>query len=316
MKNTLETRLGFFAAIIIIAAVLILETLGGLEKYRSGHRVRALFTSVQELKVGDRVKMAGVEIGRVEKIRLADYKVEVTMKLAPGAVVKTDSAATVRFAGLMGQNFVSLSFGSPTAQPADNNAVLPTTEQPDLNSVMQRLDSVASGIENMTKSFSGDKLDNILGPFTDFFKKNSAQVSSTFTNLNTITSRIADGQGTIGKLVMEDTLYTSSLTTISNLQIAAEELKLAVGDARGGKGTLGKLMTDESLFNETTNSMTNLRQILEKVNKGQGTIGKFVNDPDFFKNAKMTLQKIDKATESLEDQGPISVLGILIQTVY
>jgi phospholipid/cholesterol/gamma-HCH transport system substrate-binding protein len=216
----------------------------------------------------------------------------------------------------MGQNFVALSFGSPAAQPADNNAVLPTTEQPDLNSIMQRLDSVASGIENMTKSFSGDKLDNILGPFTDFFKKNSSQVSSTLTNLNTITTRMADGQGTFGKLIMEDALYSSSLSTVSNLQLAAVELRLAVGDARTGKGTLGKLLTDDSLFNETTNSMTNLRQILEKVNKGQGTIGKFVNDPDFFKNAKMTLQKIDKATESLEDQGPISVLGILLQTVY
>jgi len=39
--------------------------------------------------------MAGVEIGRVEKIALADNKVEVTMKLHPDAIVKTDSTPPV-----------------------------------------------------------------------------------------------------------------------------------------------------------------------------------------------------------------------------
>jgi len=37
--------------------------------------------------------------------------------------------------------------------------------------------------------------------------------------------------------------------------------------------------------------------------------GKLVNDESFLKNAKMSLQKLDKATDSLEDQGPLSVLA-------
>jgi phospholipid/cholesterol/gamma-HCH transport system substrate-binding protein len=316
MKNTLETRLGLFTALIVIAAVLILETLGGLENLRHGKRVRSLFNTVQELKVGDRVKMAGVEIGRVEKIRLVENKVEVTMKLNADAEVKTDSVATVKFAGLMGQNFVALSFGSSAAQLADNNAVLPVAEQPDLNSIMQRMDNVAAGIEGLTKSFSGDKFDNILMPFTDFFKHNNAPISSAISNINAITVRISEGKGTFGKLVNDDALYNTTLTTVSNLNDTSSDLRAVVADARAGKGTVGKLLTDEKLYNEATGSMTNLNQILEKVNRGQGTIGKVINDPEFYKNAKLTLQKIDKATESLEDQGPITVLGSLFKTVY
>ena len=34
------------------------------------------------------------------------------------------------------------------------------------------------------------------------------------------------------------------------------------------------------------------------------------------KNANLTLQKLDKATESLEDQGPLSVIGILINPLF
>ena len=104
---------------------------------------------MQDLKVGDSVKMAGVEIGRVEKIALADNKVSVTMKLHSDAVVKTDSKATIKFTGLMGQNFVSIDFGSPGAPRAADGTVLATEEQPDLNAIMTKLDNAATGIENL-----------------------------------------------------------------------------------------------------------------------------------------------------------------------
>src|SRR5229473_770965 len=144
MKNTLETRLGIFVALAVIAAVLILETIGGFEQFQRGRHVQALFNNVQDLKKGDRVKMAGVEIGRVQEIKLTNNQVRVTMKLRADAEVKTDSIATVKFTGLMGQNFVSVEFGSPASPVAEDDAYLKTTEQPDLSAIMQKIDNVAS----------------------------------------------------------------------------------------------------------------------------------------------------------------------------
>jgi len=86
---------------------------------------------------------------------------------------------------------------------------------------------------------------------------------------------------------------------------------MVVTNASSGKGTLGKLMTDDSLYYATRSSMTNLNEILLKINNGTGTVGKLVNDQDFYKNAKLSLQKLDKAADGLEDQGPLSVIGIL-----
>ena len=62
--------------------------------------------------------------------------------------------------------------------------------------------------------------------------------------------------------------------------------------------------------------MTNLREVLQKINKGEGSVGKLVNDQEFYRNAKLTLQKLDKATEGLEDQGPLSVLGIIVNNLF
>jgi phospholipid/cholesterol/gamma-HCH transport system substrate-binding protein len=323
MKNSLETRLGIFVILAVIVAVFIIEMVGGLERFTRGHRMFAQFRSVQELKVGDRVKMAGVEVGRVEDITLSSNKVVVAMKIRRSAPVRTDSTATVQFTGLMGQNYVALDFGTPGGPLAENDTLLPSAEHPDLNALMSKLDNVAVGVENLTKSFTGDKIDNLLGPFTDFLKANQEPLTVAIANLQSISTQISKGQGTVGKMIYDDSLYNTSLNTVSNLQYATSEIKLTLDGAQhliaqvnAGQGTLGKLMTDDALYNETTMSMQNLRGILQKINQGNGSVGKLVNDQEFYNNLKLTLQKVDKATEGLEDQGPLSVLGIAVNHLF
>ncbi|HHY84115.1 MAG TPA: MCE family protein [Verrucomicrobia bacterium] len=323
MRNSLETRIGIFVALAALAAVFVLEMVGGIERLKPGYEFHALFDNVQELKVGDRVKIAGVEVGRVEKISLDQGKVRVTMKVRRDAGVKTDSIATVKFAGLLGQNFVALSFGSPDAPLAESGIELSTTEQPDLGAVLAKLDDVATGVENLTRSFTGVKIENLLGPFTDFLKANQAPLTATISNIQSITAQVSRGEGTVGRLIFEDDLYRSSLNTVSNLQTATEDIQVALAQAckvvdqvNAGQGTLGKLVTDETLYTEATAMMTNLREISEKINKGEGSVGKLVNDDEFYRNAKLSLQKLDKATEGLEDQGPLSVLGIAVNSLF
>ena len=72
MRNSLETKLGIFVVLTIFAAVFIIEVLGSADMFTRGYHVTALFDTAQDLKVGDHVKMAGVQIGRVEKISLAE----------------------------------------------------------------------------------------------------------------------------------------------------------------------------------------------------------------------------------------------------
>jgi phospholipid/cholesterol/gamma-HCH transport system substrate-binding protein len=327
MKNTLETRLGLFVALAVLAAAIILERVGSFEGFERGKHVNALFSNVQDLKIGDRVKMAGVEVGRVQDIELTNNKVLVVMKVRPTAQVRTDSTATIKFTGLLGQNFVSLDFGTPQGEFLKDNQYVATGEQADLSALMQKLDNVASGVENLTKSFTGFKIDTLVGPLRDFINANKDPLTMTISNLQTLSSNISaqveQGHGTLGKLIQDETLYNTALSTVSNLQGTATEIKSTVADARkiideinAGKGTIGQLVTNDKLYRETTASMTNLKEILQKVNQGQGTVGKLVNDQEFYKNAKLTLQKVDQATESLEDQGPLSVLGLALSKLF
>lgn len=324
MKNTLETRLGIFFALALVAAIIIIEMIGGLEFLKHGTYIHARFNNVLELKQGDPVKMAGVQIGRVERIGIAGDRVEVFMKInRSDAAIHTDSKATIKFAGLMGQNYVSVDFGSSNSPLISTGAELTTIEQTDLSALMARIDKVASGVEGMSKQFSGDGLGNMLGPITDFIKDNKDKLSATITNIETITSQVAQGKGTVGKLINDDALYNSALSTVTNFNDTATDIKSIVSEAKvvmndinAGKGTLGKLTKDEALYKETTTAMTNLREIFEKVNRGQGSVGKLINDESLYKNARMTLQKLDKATEGLEDQGPLSIMGVMANGLF
>lgn len=322
MKNTLETRLGLFVALAVLAAVLILETLGGMRLFQKHLDVGALFDNVQDLRKGDRVKMAGVEIGTVTDMSFTNNQVKVIMRLNKEADVKTDSVATIKFTGLLGENYVALSFGKPESPPVRPGAILNTEEHPDFGQVIANLNATMGNVKNMTDSF-GDKLETLIGPIISFMNNQRDSLGVTITNMQTISTRVAEGQGTIGMLINDKTLYTSALGTVTNLQDSLSDIRLTVAEARkavdqvnSGEGTIGKLLHDPTLYNETTTGMTNMKEILQKVNQGQGSVGKLVNEPEFYKNVKMTLQKLDKATEGLEDQGPLSVLGIAVNSLF
>jgi phospholipid/cholesterol/gamma-HCH transport system substrate-binding protein len=330
MKESIESKLGLFFALAVVLVLLILEYLGSFGFLERGFHVHALFKNVQDLKIGDSVKMAGVHVGRVQNIVLTNFSADVTMNLGRDADVRTDSKASISFTGLMSQNFVAIDFGTPDAPKVEDGAILQTAEQPDLGQIFTKLEKVATGVENLTRSFSGEKIDSILGPLTDFIKDNRTNLTATISNLKTTSDRIVNSQGTIGKLINEDTLYVSAQGVVSNLQNVGgyiqgvstdaqnvlSNIDQVVTDARAGKGTVGKLITDDTLYVAATGSMTNLHAILLKINQGQGTVGQLINDDTFLKGAKLSLQKLDKATESLEDTGPLSILGTMITSLF
>ena len=323
MKNSLETRLGIFFALVFVAAFVLFEMVGGGRFFDSGIPIKARFNSAGDLKLGDPVKLAGVDIGRVQAIRIADGKVEVSMTVEPAAGVRTDSKASIKFTGMMGQNFMAIDFGNSTSPVVSTGALLESREQPDLAAIMSKLESAADGMQTMTKSFSGEEFTKLLGPMTDMIKDNQPRIASILSNIDSMTTVMNKGEGTLGRLMKQDTLYVQTLQAVTNLIASTEDLKVTlsttrhmVSDMTNGKGTIGRLLVDDSLFRETTNMITNLREVAEKLNRGNGTVGQLINDDAFLRNLKLTLQKVEKATETLEDAGPLQVIGTAAGSIF
>lgn len=76
-----------------------------------GYVVTVDFPSVGGLKSGSTVEIAGVEIGRVESIGLADYQARVTLRVQTGIKLQDDAIASIKTKGLIGEKYVRISPG-------------------------------------------------------------------------------------------------------------------------------------------------------------------------------------------------------------
>ena len=77
----------------------------------AGYLVTADFPSVGGLKAGSGVEIAGVLIGRVEAIGLADYQARVVLRLNSDVKLQEDSIASIKTKGLIGEKYIRISPG-------------------------------------------------------------------------------------------------------------------------------------------------------------------------------------------------------------
>jgi len=111
-RSALELGVGVFAIIGILALGYLSIKLGRVELLGGrGYRVVADFPSVGGLKPGATVEIAGVEVGRVEAITLADYQARAIMRIQPGVKLQEDSIASIKTKGLIGEKYVRINPG-------------------------------------------------------------------------------------------------------------------------------------------------------------------------------------------------------------
>ena len=113
--------------------------------------------------------------------------------------------------------------------------------------------------------------------------------------LNTIISRVEQGEGTIGKLLMEDQVYDDIAAITRDLRDVSDKI------ARG-ESTLGKFMADEGqLYDRVDAVVGNLADATQHIAKFEGTLGKLLSDDDtMYEDIKATAESIREISASLE----------------
>ena len=103
-RSRVNIAVGVFVVIGIVAFGYLSIKLGRVSFLgATGYVVIADFPSIGGLKPGSTVEIAGVEIGRVEAIGLADYQARVTLRINGGVKLQEDSIASIKTKGLIGE---------------------------------------------------------------------------------------------------------------------------------------------------------------------------------------------------------------------
>jgi phospholipid/cholesterol/gamma-HCH transport system substrate-binding protein len=112
MEQRVNLAVGLFLVVGIVALGYLSVKLGRVSFLgASGYTLTVDFPSVGGLKTGSTVEIAGVEIGRVEDISLADYQARVSLRLHDEVKLQEDSIASIKTKGLIGEKYVRVSPG-------------------------------------------------------------------------------------------------------------------------------------------------------------------------------------------------------------
>ena len=135
-----DVVVGLFVLVGLTCLGYLAIRLGKLELFASqGYVVFADFASVAGLKLGDPVEIAGVRIGRVEGIGLADDKARLTLRLSDGIKLQEDVIASVRARGLIGDKFVLVSPGASDKTIPPGGKIRETDSPPDIPDLIGKI---------------------------------------------------------------------------------------------------------------------------------------------------------------------------------
>jgi phospholipid/cholesterol/gamma-HCH transport system substrate-binding protein len=135
-----EIIVGFFVLVGIACLGYLAIKLGKLEVLgNSGYRVYADFPSVAGLKIGDPVEIAGVKVGRVDAMGLADDRARLHLRIQEDVKLQEDVIASVRARGLIGDKFVLITPGASDKIIPPGGRIRETESPPDIPDLIGKI---------------------------------------------------------------------------------------------------------------------------------------------------------------------------------
>lgn len=330
MNNTSQTiRVGLFFLLGLALAWITFESLNGGRVFKQkGYTLVAGFTNLKGLKTGDEVRMAGVKVGAVKLTRLADQRVEAVLSIEPDTKIPNDAVASVEQSSLLGSNYLGVTFGTGTNPLLKDGDEIQTKATVDMSEVISQLSNLGSKLEQVVgeigKSMGpGGENGNLFQRLDTLVTENGPKLTETINNLQDITGKIKNGDGTLGRLVNDTKMHDELVAAVTEITSAASDARTFMADAKtivaditSGKGSVGALLYDEATANNLKVSVQNIRDVTSKIASGQGTLGKLLADDTLYRDAQGVMKKADRALDGLSDQGPITAVGIVANALF
>ncbi len=276
-----QLRVGITVLVALITlAVLIFLMTGTTGLFTKKILVKAFVDNASGLRVGAPVRLEGVDIGNVARIRVVTNPpnkatpVEITMKITTryADTMSNQCLVALTTAGVLGEVFIDMDCRRAQGMPLENGETLATRETAQFQDVVRAGQSTLDNVNALVK-----------------------QLSDTL-------SYIQSGKGSIGKIIYDEELYNRANNTLAQLSRITDEIN-------SPKSTIGQLITNDQLYQKVNGAIDNVNNIINQVNNGQGTIGKFLKDPALYDNAnKMVLTANGMVTDINAGKGTLGKL--------
>ncbi len=296
MNNSPNKRavvVGLFVFIgigLFLAGVLIVGDLH--ETFKTKMEVVSLFDDVGGLKKGNNVWISGVKIGTVSNLDFfGRTQVEVTMKIDTKAqqYIRKDAKVKISSDGLIGNKILVIYGGTEHfPQVVEGDTLI------------------------VEKTFTSEDMINTL-------QENNKNLMAITTDFKTISKQLANGEGTLGKLLTDNSVYENIDAATLSLQQASEKAKQltsTLADFSANltkKGTLvNDLTTDTLVFNSVKASVMQLQQMADTAsvfianlkqagNNPKTSIGVLLHDEETGARLKETIKNLESGSKKLDE---------------
>jgi phospholipid/cholesterol/gamma-HCH transport system substrate-binding protein len=307
-----QLKVGVTAVAALVALAVLSFMIGGAGLFASKIVLLSYFDNASGLRIGAPVRLQGVDIGNVVAIRVVTNKpltpVEVTMKVNTRYLssLRVDAVTSLETAGVLGETFVEIDSAQARGAQVRSGAVLATREHPDFQDVVRSSQSTLQNMDALLK-----RLDRIVafvesgqGSIGKLIYDPSLynRLNTTLTEFQTVVSEVSQGKGSIGKLVASDELYQKANASIDQLNRIIDEIQQ-------GKGSVGKLLKDPALYDNANQTVANVRRFTDDINSGKGALGKLTSDQAFAAKLQTTMDRLSAITQDLQaGQGTAGML--------
>jgi phospholipid/cholesterol/gamma-HCH transport system substrate-binding protein len=311
-----ELRVGLVVLTgVVILIIFILSISGDISLFARKWTLTTRLAGAEGLKNGDEVWLAGKLVGKVSDVTFSpqiptnpDQKsVIVKMTLDSKEVqdrIRTDSVAVLGQQGFLGDRLVDITPGTTKGDPLKNGADIPSADQANLAQVFQGANDLLVEFNSVGKQLQElmDDVNKGQGTIGRLLHDDSMYVNLNRTVLDAqdMMKKLHTGNGSLAQLINDPKLY-------DNLKSSTTDLQGIVADLRAGKGTAGKLLTDDQFYKNANDTIAKANDTVDKLNKiasqiesGQGTVGKLIKDEKLHDDLQASLTSLRTITDRLE----------------
>jgi len=186
-KTKLELKVGVFVFIGMVILAIFILSIGGFKTWSSGYRINVNFNFVNGVKVGAPVRFAGVDVGEVKRIKLEfvpeENRSNVRLIIWVRDIIKipADSTVWVNTLGLLGEKYVEIIPGKDYANPVKENGFMVGIDPLPIHAIFNRAESIMH-------------------------------------NLDDGLTQIRNKEGSLGKLIYDDTVYNELQALVTDVR--------------------------------------------------------------------------------------------------
>lgn len=321
-----ELKVGCFVAFFVVLVALLTFILGGgTDLLAKRYVLRTSYADVKGLKPGAVVRLAGIDVGEVQKVDLVadpdgrNVHVELSLRSEFQQRITSDSTAGISSVGVLGDMFISLTVGSAEERVLQHGDYIRSSEPLDFVSYADRATQIVDNAANIShkldlmlgsedeaaKGSLGKSLDNIQAMLQEgkegdglvhvlFYDPAAGRkVEAILDNVEGITGEVREiatavreGDGLAHAIIYGD----EGTETLARIRDFATQATSLVSDIQTKDSLVHSILYDPEraqLVDDLQATLSNVKTVTDAVDEGEGTLGLLIRDPQLYEDLRL-----------------------------